>query len=131
MNNNIHTSCYICPLDNRDDCLLFHTNITSAPFDLVHCDVWGPFHVASCSGFRYFLTIVDDLTRFTWVYLLRNKSDALQIVPTFFNMVDTQFHKTIKIFRSDNAKELQFTDFFLQKGVLTSSHVWNDRNKTL
>lgn len=56
--------------------------------------------------------------RCTWVLLLKNKSDALQVVSGFFCMIDTQFHKNIKVFRSDNANELQFTDFFLEKGVL-------------
>lgn len=92
--------------------------MASHPFDLLHCDIWGAYRVTSHSGFRYFLTLVDDCTRFTWVYLLKNKCDALQVVPRFFSMIDTQFHKIVKVFRSDNAKELQFTDFFLQKGVI-------------
>ncbi|XP_010480765.1 PREDICTED: uncharacterized protein LOC104759556 [Camelina sativa] len=33
----------------------------SSPFDLVHLDIWGPFSVESIEGYRYFLTIVDDL----------------------------------------------------------------------
>ena len=33
-------------------------------------------------------------------------------------MIDTQFNAKIKIFRSDNAPELQFTELFIAKGVL-------------
>lgn len=119
LNNNIHTSCYICPLaKQRRLPFVSHNHMASHPFDLLHCDIWGPYRVTSHSGFRYFLTLVDDCTRFTWVYLLKNKCDAIQVVPRFFSMIDTQFHKIIKVFRSDNAKELQFTDFFIQKGVI-------------
>ena len=72
----------------------------------------------SYTAHRFFLTLVDDCTRFTWVYLLKNKSDATFVIPKKFNMVFTQFNATIKVFRSDNALELYFTDFFQDKGVL-------------
>lgn len=49
---------------------------------------------------------------------MKNKSDVSYIVPRFFKLVETQFHKTIKKFRLDNAPELRFTDFFHSKGVL-------------
>lgn len=62
--------------------------------------------------------MVDDCSRFTWVYLLRNKSDAANVIPKFFNMVATQFDAKIKKFRSDNAQELTFTEYFAENGVL-------------
>ncbi|KAA0035612.1 No apical meristem (NAM) protein [Cucumis melo var. makuwa] len=46
----------------------------------------------------------------------RQKSDVLHIVPKFFQLIETQFSKVIKSFRSDNAHELKFTEFFAQKG---------------
>lgn len=42
-------------------------------FELIHCDIWGPFSTASSSGDYYFLTIVDDYTRCTWLYLIKTK----------------------------------------------------------
>ena len=114
-----HDPCYLCPLAKQHR-LSFSSNnhMSKSPFDLVHCDIWGPYHVTSISGYRYFLTLVDDCTRFTWVFLLRIKSNVIHIVPKLFNIVENQFNKRIKVFRSDNAKELAFTDFFAQKGVL-------------
>ena len=70
------------------------------------------------ASYKYFLTIVDDCTRFTWVFLMRHKSEAMNIVPRFFSMVETQFNKKVKKFRSDNAPELNFHDFFNEKGVV-------------
>ena len=72
----------------------------------------------SYSGHRFFLTLVDDCTRFTWVFLLKNKSDAISVVPRFFHFVANQFGKAIKAFRSDNAPELEFIEFFHVKEVL-------------
>ena len=43
---------------------------------------------------------------------MKNKSDMHHIIPRFYNMATTQFDTKIKIFRSDNAKELAFSDFF-------------------
>ena len=39
--------------------------------ELIHCDIWGPYRAPSSTGAQYFLTIVDDASRATWVYLMR------------------------------------------------------------
>lgn len=49
---------------------------------------------------------------------MKNKYDVVHIVPRFFQLVHTQFSKIIKVFRSNNAPELQFTNFFAPKGTL-------------
>ena len=82
------------------------------------CDIWGSYSEYSHSGHRFSLTLMDDYTRFTFVFLLKQKSEVSLIIPKFFNMVQTQFYKKIKEFMYDNAKELAFTDFFNDKGVL-------------
>ncbi|GKB65306.1 retrovirus-related pol polyprotein from transposon TNT 1-94 [Tanacetum coccineum] len=45
------------------------------PFNLIHIDIWGPYKVATNGKYKYFLTIVDDFSRATWIYLLVQKSD--------------------------------------------------------
>ena len=52
------------------------THVSTKPFELIHCDLWDPFATCTLDGFRFFLTIVDDFTRCTWVYLLAHKSDT-------------------------------------------------------
>ena len=44
----------------------------SAPFELVHSDVWGPCPVMSPTGFKYFVTFVDDFSCVTWFYLMKS-----------------------------------------------------------
>lgn len=111
--------CYLCPLAKQRR-LSFECNnhLSINPFDLVHCDIWGPYHVESYTGYKYFLILVDDCSRVTWVYLLKHKSDAALVIQRFFTMVETQFKTKIKVFRSDNAPELAFTDMFVERGVL-------------
>ena len=61
--------------------------------------------------------LLKACSRATWVYLLRNKSDAKAIIPQFFALIHTQFEVHIKAFQSDNAPELQFPEFFSSHGV--------------
>ena len=88
------------------------------PFSLIHCDTWGPYRVSTCNGHKYFLTIVDDHTRTTWVYLMKSKSDASKIIPAFYHLVHTQFNAIIKVVRTDNAPDLELTSFFTSKGII-------------
>ena len=99
-------SCEIYPLLKQKQLSFNSSNhLASNCFDLVHCDIWGPFNTATYNGKRYFLTLGDDHSRFTWVYLLTHKSDASTCITNFFTMVETQHDRRIKQFRSDNAKE--------------------------
>ncbi|CAH9109373.1 unnamed protein product [Cuscuta epithymum] len=88
-------------------------------FELIHCDVWGPYRVPSTCGARYFLTIVDDFSRAVWVHLLQAKSEVSNVLKQFFAMVNRQFGKNVKIVRSDNGTEFQcLRNFFLNSGIL-------------
>ncbi|CAL9012439.1 unnamed protein product [Prunus brigantina] len=90
------------------------------PFDLVHSDVWGPARITS-NGFRWFVTFIDDCTRLTWVFLLKNKHDVASILPEFYTMVSTQFHAQVKVFRTDNGGEYvnnSLASFFRAQGII-------------
>ena len=51
---------------------------------MIRGDDYTPYHTIIIEGFHYFLTIVNDCTRFTWVYLLCAKSDVGVFLPDFF-----------------------------------------------
>ena len=105
-NNTKPFDCHICPLAKQHRFHFTHSSsISLSCFDLVYVDIWGPYSVPSLNGSRYFLTLVDDHNRCTWVYLLKHKSDALTLIPSFFHMILTQFNVPIKAFRSDNGPE--------------------------
>jgi len=98
--------CEVCPLAKQTRLPFSHSEIkSSAPFDLIHCDIWGPHRNPTHTGARYFLTIVDDFTRFTWVHLMSFKSDTQTILKSFFSWVKTQFQHDIKTLRADNGGE--------------------------
>ncbi|KAK5819614.1 hypothetical protein PVK06_024630 [Gossypium arboreum] len=90
----------------------YHTS-----FELVVSDLWGPASV-SCGNHWYYIAFVDVSTRFTWVYLLRQKSQALQCFVQFHQLVKTQFGVSIKQFQSDWGGEYRaFTSFLASQGI--------------
>ena len=46
----------------------------------MHTDVWGPTQVSSLGGSRYYVTFIDDATRKTWVYCIRQKYDVFTLL---------------------------------------------------
>jgi len=67
----------------------FNNHMSSSAFDLLHMDVWGPYSTPTLDGCKYFLTIVDDATRATWVYLMKTKSAVQSLIISFHAMVTT------------------------------------------
>lgn len=58
---------------------------TSQCFELLHIDIWGPYHITSISGAKYFLTIVDDFSRSVWTFLMQDKTQAVKLIDNFIN----------------------------------------------
>ena len=84
-----------------------HDSIPSSrAFDLIHCDVWGPSRVPSPSGHLYYIVFVDDYTRVSWVYLINDHRQVLDIFCQFILEIITQHSTTPKVIRTDNALEL-------------------------
>ncbi|CAM8888862.1 unnamed protein product [Rhodiola kirilowii] len=110
--------CSVCPMAKQSR-LPFpsssHKSVES--FELIHADVWGPFSTSTMTGCKFFLTIVDDFSRNTWTFLMKQKSEVSSLVIQFFQMVNTQFNKKIKVFRSDNGSE--FFNEILRKFLIT------------
>ena len=47
--------------------------------ELVHSDVCGPMSTQAWDGYKYFITLIDDYSRFGYVYLMKWKSEPLKI----------------------------------------------------
>jgi transposase InsO family protein len=115
-----HDVCPVCPLAKQSR-LPFSPSVISStkPFEKIHCDIWGRYRHPSISGAYYFLIVVDDYTRFTWIFLMRHKNETQSLLKQFFSYVHTQFDSHIKIFQSDNGGEfLSLRSFFQDTGVI-------------
>jgi len=99
-----------------------NASFSSAPFHLVHSDIWDPAPVFTEGGSRYFVIFIDDYSRYTCIFLLKYCFELTQVYQDFHKMVQTQFSRTIKIFHSDNAMEYNdkyFLNFLKQQGPLS------------
>ena len=120
--NNDIVDCASCKLGNcklgKSKTLPFplHKTHTTKPFKLVHTDVWGIAPIISHEHYRYFVTFIDDFTRFTWVYFFRSKSEVFSMFKAPFALVETQFPAKIKILQSDSGGGYMSNEsqFFLQ-----------------
>ena len=79
------------------------------PFLLVHSDILGPRCDTSKFGFKYFIIFVDNFSRITWFYLMKDCSELYSIFCAFVTEIKNQFGVPIHIFRSDNMKEYYYS----------------------
>nr|DAD40346.1 TPA_asm: hypothetical protein HUJ06_014669 [Nelumbo nucifera] len=111
--------CSICHYAKQRKLSFPISQSTSANyFDLIHIDTWGPFSTPSFYGHKYLLTIVDDKSRYTWIYLMKTKSEARQHIQNFGFLIETQFSAKIKCIRSDNALEFNMPNFYASRGIV-------------
>ncbi|KAL1203338.1 Retrovirus-related Pol polyprotein from transposon TNT 1-94 [Cardamine amara subsp. amara] len=89
-------------------------------FDLVHSDVWTA-PCATRDQYKYFVSFIDEKSKYTWITLLPSKSHVLDAFSKFYSYVVTQFGTKIKILRSDNGGEYTsnaFKEFVGKVGIV-------------
>ena len=74
---------------------------TIKAFELLHMDLFGPTQYTSIGGNKYGFVIVDDYTRYTWVFFLVDKSDVFATFKSFVKGIHNEFETTIKRVRID------------------------------
>ena len=84
------------------------------PLELVHSDVWGPARTSS-GGYKYYVSFVDDYSRFCWIYLLKHKSDVEEVFYAFQAHVERLLNAKIKAVQSDGGGEYQKLGRYFQR----------------
>ena len=92
------------------------SNRATGVLDRVHCDLHGPMDTQTHSHRKYWITFIDDYSRYEWCALLHAKSDALAAFKVFKAQAELETGKRIKIFRDDKGGEFASKewDSFLQ-----------------
>ncbi|GKC15328.1 retrovirus-related pol polyprotein from transposon TNT 1-94 [Tanacetum coccineum] len=75
--------------------------------ELLHMDLCGPMRVASINGKKYILVIVDDFSRYTWVYFLRSKDETPEIIKKFITQAQLNYKAKVCKIRTDNGTEFK------------------------
>jgi hypothetical protein len=92
----------------------------SENLELVHTDVWGPAQVSSLGGSCYYVNFLDDATRKTWVYCIRQKYNVFYTFKKWKDLVENETRKRLKCLRLDNGGEYcnkEFDDYFSHHGI--------------
>ena len=83
------------------------------PLELIYTDTCGPITPESFSRKRHFISFIDDYSRKTWVYILKEKSEAFEVFKKFKVMVEKATGRHIKAVRSDRGGENTSTAFMM------------------
>jgi transposase InsO family protein len=87
---------------------------------MIHSDLRGPFPHPSINKARFFLIFVDDFSRFTWIYFLKQKFEVFQHLKYFKALVETQSEKKIKVLQINNGGEYvnhEIHNIFHEEGI--------------
>jgi transposase InsO family protein len=87
---------------------------------MLHMDLFGPIAYISISGNKYGLVIIDDYSRFTWVFFLQDKSEPEEVLKKFLKREQNEFDAKVKRIRSDNGtvfKNTQVEDYLDEEGI--------------
>jgi transposase InsO family protein len=93
---------------------------TSIPLELLHMDLFRPVAYLSIGGSKYGLVIVDDFSRFTWVFFLQDKFETQGTLKRFLRRAQNKFELKVKKIRSDNGSEfknLQVEEYLEEEGI--------------
>ena len=89
--------------------------------DIWHSHLCHISGVLTKGGEKYFTTLIDDATKFCYVYLLKTKDEALDFFKTYKAKVENQLEKKIKRVRSDRGGEYfsnEFDSFSSENGII-------------
>ncbi|WVZ92939.1 LOW QUALITY PROTEIN: hypothetical protein U9M48_038969 [Paspalum notatum var. saurae] len=92
-------------------------SISTRPLELIFSDVWGQAD-SSASGNKYYVSFIDDYSKFSWIYPLKFKSEVFQKFVEFQNLVERQFDRKIVTIQTDWGGEYQkLHSFFSRVGI--------------
>lgn len=144
-----------CDLQELSKCeICLKGKMTASPFtkrqdlskellQIVHSDVVGPFRCESTNRSKYFVTFIDDCSRWCEIYFLRKKSGVFEAFKLYQALVERQTGCKIKNLQSDNGREYcnnEFSGYLARNGIvhrLTIAHtpqqngVAERKNRTL
>ncbi|CAN1825758.1 Retrovirus-related Pol polyprotein from transposon TNT 1-94 [Linum perenne] len=79
--------------------------------DLIHLDLFGPASSSSLGGKSYVFVLVDDFSRYSWIFMLSSKDETFSKFKNFVRRVQNEKNKVINEIRSDHGGEFENHDF--------------------
>jgi hypothetical protein len=90
--------------------------VSKVPLELVFSDVWGP--TPSLVGKnKYYVSFIDDYSKFTWIYLLKNKFEVFAKFHDFQQHAERLLNRKIVAIQIDWGGEYQRLNSFTRIGI--------------
>ena len=114
-----HSSTLLTMLPTNRMFLPCNSGITDlGTLQLVFIDIWGPSPVCASNGSRYYISLLDAYSRYTWLFLISHKSHASIALSRFKIFAENQTGYKLKAIQTNNAKEfLSFKQFTTDFGI--------------
>jgi len=77
------------------------STLVYSPLELIFIDLWGPFHLTSYSGFKFYVSFVDAFSRYTWIFPIKTKTETTSLFQNFKSSIELQLNTKIKSVQSD------------------------------
>jgi histone deacetylase 1/2 len=74
--------------------------VSTVPLEIVFFDVWGKIPTSS-GVFSYYVSFIDDFSKFSWIYLIKKKSEVFEAFQKFQNLVEHKFDRKIIAMQTD------------------------------
>ena len=97
--------CELCLADKATIKPFSRAMRASSSLELIHYDICGPMNVKALHGIIYFITLIDDYSRYGYVYLLSHCYEALDVFKCFIAEIETQLERRVKIVQTDRDRE--------------------------
>jgi transposase InsO family protein len=94
--------------------------IITRPLKMLHMNLFDPITYVSIDGNKYGLVIINDYSRFTWMFFLQDKSETQKVLKKFLKWAQNKFDAKVKRIRSDNDTEFKNTqvkDYLDEEGI--------------
>jgi transposase InsO family protein len=120
--NHVEQFCDVCVLMKQKQ-LPFPQQLSFRAkewLELVHGDLYGPVTPATPRGRRYFLLLIDDLSRYMWVVVLGSKIEAANAIKRAQAAAEAECGRKLRVLRIDNGGEFttaEFTSYCADEGV--------------
>ncbi|GJU76253.1 putative ribonuclease H-like domain-containing protein [Tanacetum coccineum] len=116
-----HT-CVACQKgkQHKASCKTKTVSSISQPLQMLHMDLFGPTFVKSLMKKMYFLVVIDDYSRFSWVFFLASKDETNEILKTYITGIENLIDLNVKVIRCDNKTEFKnkvMNQFCEMKGI--------------
>ncbi|GJY66980.1 ribonuclease H-like domain-containing protein [Tanacetum coccineum] len=105
---------------HRASCMTKTISSISQPLQMLHMDLFGLTFVKSLMKKMYCLVVIDDFSRFSWVFFLATKDETSEILKTFITGIENLIDLRVKVIRCDNGTEFKnrvMNQFCEMKGI--------------